>query len=126
MKYYTYPDRGDLSTEIILDAYKIVSSKQYTKANVAILANHGYLIEGVLLREFLGMPGEFAAQGESLLDDTNFKKLERELDSLQITAKRFGGEAIPDSEESIDPLTVLMIVETVIKLIKMLRERKKR
>lgn len=126
---YAYPTTADLSPAILIDAYTILSSKEFTKKNAAILGKHFYVIQGVVQNELLGEPDSFGSTLEikpSILDDNNFEKLEKECENIVILEKRFGGErdiVPPDAE--MDPATILLLAKLTLELIKFLRERRK-
>jgi len=128
---FRYPTVADLTPDILVDAYKILSSREFTKKNAAIMGKHFYIIQGVLQNEWLGEPDTFGVAGDSTaLDDlfktADFKKLEEECKQIAMIEKRFGGEknfGAPDAE--MDPATILMFVEMAVKIIQLIRERRK-
>lgn len=128
---FNYPTTADLSPAILIDAYKILSSREFTKKNAAIIGKHFYVIQGVLQNEWLGEPDSFTMKSSDeladILKNEHFVKLEKELEAISTMEKRFGGEsnitAAPDAE--MDPATILMFVEIAIKIIKLIRERRK-
>jgi hypothetical protein len=133
MSDYRYPTKEDLSANILIDGYKILSSKEFTKKNAAILGKHVYILQGVLQGELLGEPDSFGSHieiepSQSILENANFKKFVEECENLVMVNKRFGGEGnivgdSPDAE--MDPAIIIMFVEIAMKVIEMLRKRRK-
>ena len=128
---FPYPPITDLTPGHLTEAFDIITNQKFDRKNFQILANTEYGLQGAVFGFYPGAPDSFGAQfdGNDLVNKPELGHLERCCDTFILTNKRYGGEntitAASDSEEAIDPATILFIVTSIIELIKLLKKRKK-